>query len=120
MDEKNKYEEAIKKTIDSVKDGYDIHYVLDNIKDILHGGMPSYSGVIQIKKNNLNLYYHFQIMDNNFRFLNIGKIFGNGKEDKNGLEKIAQLNKTLAAKLNLQLIEKRLNLDAIEEGILKA
>lgn len=119
MAEKNKYEKTIQDTIDKIKENYGITYSLTNIKDPLHGGMPSYSGAIFIKGDNLNLRYNFEIIDDSFRFFNIGKIFGTGKEDKKGLETIAKLNKALAINLNLQLIEKKLDIDVIQEGINK-
>ena len=82
-------------------------------------GMPIYSGTFSIKKDNLDLMYNFEIVDNSFRFFNVGKVFGTGEKDKKGLEKIAELNKTIATKLNLELREKKIKLEGFKLEQLK-
>jgi transposase len=117
--EKSNYQKNIQNVIDFMGEDYKINYSLTNVKDSLHEGTPNYSGTIFIKKDDLNLRYNFEIIDTKFRFFNVGKIFGKGEEDKNGLEKIAELNKNLAINLNLQLIKKELETDLLQEAMSK-
>ncbi|MEK6833824.1 MAG: hypothetical protein AABY32_07310 [Nanoarchaeota archaeon] len=104
--EKSKYEKTIQKAIDSMEEDYKINFFIINRKDLLHGGMPDYSGTIFVKKDSLNLRYDFEITDSTFKFFNVMNISGEGEGEKNVLEKITQLNKDIAMNLNLQLIDK--------------
>jgi hypothetical protein len=100
------YKKTIQNTIDSTGEDYKINFYIANKKDLLHGGNSNYSGTIFVKKDGLNLRYKFEIIDSAFKFFNVMNLSGEGKGEKDGLEKIIQLNKDIATNLNLELINK--------------